>query len=102
MTSSELQTLQRVSAIDHVAVFIKKEPGQSPVWQVKMQISRIGLQYLEDQSGKIKTFKSLDTVFETLGGIGIRSASVIAEECEETPMEPSPQNEMPANDQTNP
>jgi len=71
MTGAELQICQRVGAI--ICTFVNRsEQG----WHVYMELEKVGLEDLEDQSGKVKTFKSLDTVFEALASMGIESAFV--------------------------
>ena len=71
MTAAELQVCERVGAINETFVSLTDQG-----WKVFMDLERVGIEDLVDQSGKIKFFKSLDTVFEFLGTIGIKTAVV--------------------------
>lgn len=71
MTAAELQVCERVGAINETFVSLTDQG-----WKVFMDLERVGIEDLVDQSGKIKLFKSLDTVFEFLGSIGIKMAVV--------------------------
>lgn len=71
MTAAELQVCERVGAINETFVSLTDQG-----WKVFMDLERVGIEDLVDQSGKIKLFKSLDTVFEFLGTIGIKTAVV--------------------------
>lgn len=77
MTAAELQICQRVGAIHGTFVELT-ESG----WKIAMELERVGIEEMVEQSGKVKLFKSLDTVFEYLKGIGIKTAFINANKME--------------------
>lgn len=66
MQTSEIEICQRVGAIRTTVVSMKDD-----AWQISMDINRIGWDNVVDQAGKVKTFKSLDTVYDLLKNVGV-------------------------------
>ena len=92
MTAAELQICQRVGAIHGTFVELT-ESG----WKIAMELERVGIEEMVEQSGKVKLFKSLDTVFEYLKTIGIKTAFINANKMEISEKEVLEPGDLPVN-----